>query len=85
MQKSRKNRGKNVNFVGTYVDPRIVPGFRYRVRLAGSKKRFFNGRALRLVSVGMGYAKRITFEPDQERLNESENHFWSDSNPDGYG
>lgn len=71
--------------VGTYVDPRIVPGFRYKVRVAGSKGRLFNGQALRLNSIGMGYAKRITFECDPNNLNESQNHFWSDSNPDGYG
>ncbi|KAL0268425.1 UNVERIFIED_CONTAM: hypothetical protein PYX00_010378 [Menopon gallinae] len=71
--------------VGTYVDPRIVPGFRYKVRVAGSKGRLFNGQALRLNSIGMGYAKRITFECDANNLNESQNHFWSDSNPDGYG
>lgn len=71
--------------IGTYVDPRILPGFRYKVRPAESKKKIFNGQALRLVSIGMGYAKRLTFEPEANQLNTSENHFWSDSIPCGYG
>jgi len=70
--------------IGTYIDPRIVPGFEYRVRMAGPpRKHFFQGRALRLVSVGAGYGKRITFAPDV--LNEPENYFWSDTHPDGLG
>lgn len=36
-----------------------------------------------LQSVGMGYAKRITFKPDT--LNAPENYFWSDSHPEGLG
>lgn len=72
-------------FTGTYVDPRIVPGFRYKVRPAESKKRIFNNRALQLISIGMGYAKRLTFEPEPNRLNNPQNHFWSDSIPGGYG
>lgn len=71
--------------IGTYVDPKIAPGFRYKVRLAASNRKLFNGHALKLASIGMGYAKRLTFEPNQDNLNESNNHFWSDSNPDGYG
>ncbi|XP_054288791.1 uncharacterized protein LOC129004288 isoform X1 [Macrosteles quadrilineatus] len=70
--------------IGTYIDPRIMPGFEYRVRMAGPpRKHFFQGRALRLVSVGAGYGKRITFAPDV--LNEPENYFWSDTHPDGLG
>uniref|UniRef100_A0A0A9YBD2 Exoglucanase A n=3 Tax=Lygus hesperus TaxID=30085 RepID=A0A0A9YBD2_LYGHE len=70
--------------IGTYVDPRIVPGFHYKVRPAFGKRRpLFGGRALRLMSVGMGYGKRITFAPDV--LNAPENFFWSDSHPDGLG
>ncbi|XP_046994832.1 uncharacterized protein LOC124606809 [Schistocerca americana] len=71
--------------VGTYVDPRIAPGFCYRVRPAGSKRHLFGGRALRLLNIGMGYGKRITFAPDPDNLNEPANYFWSDSHPDGVG
>ncbi|XP_026499707.2 uncharacterized protein LOC113403383 isoform X1 [Vanessa tameamea] len=69
--------------IGTYVDPRIVPGFHYRVRPANSRRHLFEGRSLLLQSVGMGYGKRITFQPDT--LNEPENYFWSDSHPEGLG
>ncbi len=47
---------------GTYVDPRITPGFQYRVRQLGSGKYLFKGRAMTLQSIGMGYGKRITFK-----------------------
>lgn len=70
--------------IGTYVDPRIAPGFYYKVRpAAGKRKPLFGGRCLKLVSIGAGYAKRITFAPDV--LNSPENFFWSDSHPDGLG
>ncbi|XP_063383919.1 uncharacterized protein LOC134670158 isoform X2 [Cydia fagiglandana] len=69
--------------IGTYVDPRIVPGFHYRVRPAGCRRHLFEGRSLLLQSVGMGYGKRITFKPDT--LNAPENYFWSDSHPEGIG
>ncbi|KAF9421111.1 hypothetical protein HW555_002823 [Spodoptera exigua] len=69
--------------IGTYVDPRIIPGFYYRVRPAGSRRHLFQGRSLLLQSIGMGYGKRITFKPDS--LNEPENYFWSDSHPEGIG
>ncbi|GLV34717.1 hypothetical protein CBL_09198 [Carabus blaptoides fortunei] len=69
--------------VGTYVDPRIVPGFSYRVRPNDRKEHLFAGRALKLQSIGMGYAKRLTFTPDS--LVEPNNYFWSDTHPDGVG
>lgn len=69
--------------IGTYVDPRIIPGFHYRVRPAGSRRHLFEGRSLLLQSIGMGYGKRITFKPDS--LNTPENYFWSDSHPEGVG
>ncbi|XP_072949289.1 uncharacterized protein [Epargyreus clarus] len=69
--------------IGTYVDPRIVPGFCYRVRPASSRRHLFEGRSLLLQSIGMGYGKRITFKPDT--LNAPENYFWSDSHPEGLG
>ncbi|XP_053609377.1 uncharacterized protein LOC128674664 isoform X1 [Plodia interpunctella] len=69
--------------IGTYVDPRVVPGFQYRVRPAGSRRHLFGGRSLLLQSVGMGYGKRITFKSDS--LNSPENYFWSDSHPEGIG
>ncbi|KAG7308601.1 hypothetical protein JYU34_005820 [Plutella xylostella] len=69
--------------IGTYVDPRIIAGFQYRVRPAGSRRHLFQGRDMLLQSVGLGYGKRITFKPDT--LNAPENYFWSDSHPDGLG
>lgn len=69
--------------VGTYVDPRILTGFRYRVRPTDSKKHLFGGNALILQAIGRGYGKRLTFASSD--LNNNENYFWSDSNPDGYG
>nr|CAD7590117.1 unnamed protein product [Timema genevievae] len=71
--------------IGTYVDPRIVPGFDYRVRPAGSKHHLFQGRALTLTSVGPGYGKRLTFAPDLKCLNSPNNYLWSDSHPEGLG
>lgn len=68
---------------GTYVDPRIIPGFHYRVRPNDRKEPLFDGRALRLLSIGMGYAKRLTFEPDS--LLRPDNYLWSDNHPDGLG
>lgn len=65
------------------MDRRIVPGFHYRVQVEGSGRKLFGGRAQRLDSIGRGYAKRITFEPT--RLNSPDNHFWSDSYPEGFG
>lgn len=72
-----------IQILGTFVDPRIIPGFYYRVRPAGSRRHLFEGRSLLLQSVGMGYGKRITFKPDT--LNAPENYFWSDSHPEGIG
>jgi hypothetical protein len=68
---------------GTYVDPRIIPGFHYKVRPNDRKEHLFGGRALRLLSIGMGYAKRLTFEPDS--LVHPDNYLWSDNHPDGLG
>ncbi|XP_046390726.1 uncharacterized protein LOC124159158 [Ischnura elegans] len=70
--------------IGTYVDPRITPGFHYRVRPAGNPRPLFGGRSLRLLSIGAGYGKRISFEPDSLN-NPSAFTFWSDSQPDGFG
>ncbi|XP_013785984.1 uncharacterized protein LOC106470010 [Limulus polyphemus] len=69
--------------VGTYVDRRIVPGFKYRVRIIQTDLYQFGGKALNLRSIGMGYGKRLTFE--SESLNYNENYFWSDSDSNGYG
>jgi hypothetical protein len=62
-----------------------MPGFYYRVRPAGSKKLLFDGQSLLLISIGPGYGKRITFMPDRQNLNASNNFLWSDSHPDGLG
>lgn len=69
--------------VGTYVDPRVIPGFYYRVRPNDRKEHLFNGRSLKLVSIGMGYAKRLTFESESKI--ENDNFLWSDNHPDGLG
>lgn len=69
--------------IGTYVDPRILTGFKYRVRAADSKKFLFNGDALVLQAIGRGYGKRLTFASNN--LNNNGNYFWSDTNPEGYG
>jgi len=37
------------------------------------------------MSIGPGYGKRITFMPDKQSLNASNNFLWSDSHPDGLG
>lgn len=64
------------------MDPRILPGFRYRVRHVGTERYLFNGRALTLQSIGLGYGKRLTFTGDS--LNFNDNYFWSDSDPRGF-
>ncbi|XP_071057399.1 uncharacterized protein [Onthophagus taurus] len=69
--------------VGTYVDPRIIPGFTYRIRPNDRKKHLFNGESLKLQSIGMGYAKRLTFGSNT-KLNPS-NYLWSDNHRDGLG
>lgn len=69
--------------VGTYVDPRIIPGFYYRVRPNDRKSHLFNGKTLRLLNIGMGYAKRLTFESESKI--ENNNYLWSDNHPDGLG
>ncbi|KAK4312464.1 hypothetical protein Pmani_016127 [Petrolisthes manimaculis] len=69
--------------IGTYVDARIATGFHYRVRPADSRRPLFQGCPLLLQAIGRGYGKRLTFAGD--KLNNNENYFWSDSNPEGYG
>lgn len=70
-------------YKGTYVDPRIIPGFYYRVRPNDRNTRLFNGRGLKLQSIGIGYAKKLTFEPDSAL--KQDNYLWSDNHPDGLG
>ena len=67
--------------VGTYVDPKIVPGLAYRVRRNGTDDYLFDGAALVLKSVGKGYGKRLTFHSE---ATENDNFFWSDSNEEGF-
>lgn len=71
--------------IGTYVDKRVVPGFRYVVRVNRTTRFLFGGRPLRLDSVGRGYGKRITFEAPPGGLNENDNYFYSDTIAQGYG
>ncbi|XP_076466320.1 uncharacterized protein LOC143297751 [Babylonia areolata] len=68
--------------IGVYVDPKITPGFRYRIRRVGTESYLFEGRALTLLSVGLGYGKRLTFAGDSLIFND--NYFWSDSDPSGF-
>lgn len=68
--------------IGTYVDKSILPGFRYRVRKNLTDEYLFDGQALCLQSIGLGYGKRLTFQ--SELLNENDNYFWSDSRRQGY-
>lgn len=77
--------------VGVYVDKRVIPGFKYRVRPlppVGKKSTtypcLFGGRALTLQSIGRGYARRFTFEADKNCLNNNKNYFWSDNRPEGF-
>lgn len=77
--------------VGVYIDKRVIPGFKYRVRPLPSigedstkHECLFDGRALTLKSIGRGYARRFTFEADKNRLNDNENYFWSDNRQEGY-
>lgn len=44
----------------------------------------FNGKALTLLNIGRGYARRLTFESGESKLNNNENYFWSDSRPEGF-
>ncbi|XP_059175698.1 uncharacterized protein LOC131955555 [Physella acuta] len=68
--------------IGFFVDKRICPGFRYKVRRVNSEKFFWNNEARCLESIGTGYGARLTFSGD--KLNYNENYFWSDSNPEGF-
>lgn len=69
-------------FTGFDIDSRIVPGYRYYVRYIGTNQYLFNGEARRLISIGLGYGRRMTFEGDS--LNFNDNYFWSDSTPSGF-
>ncbi|RZF40562.1 hypothetical protein LSTR_LSTR013133 [Laodelphax striatellus] len=70
--------------VGLYIDPRVVCGFRYRVRRIDDKTHLFNKQALELQSIGRGYSRRLTFAGGKGRLNDNDNYFWSDSFPSGF-
>lgn len=77
--------------MGVYIDKRVVPGFKYRVRplpqvgkSSTMHKCLFDEKALTLKSIGRGYARRFTFAADENRLNNNDNYFWSDNRPDGF-
>lgn len=61
---------------GTFVDPRIIPGFSYRVRVLGGERYLFDGQPVVVNAVGIGYGKRITT---------SAGHFYSDTYQHGVG
>lgn len=44
----------------------------------------FGGKALTLQSIGRGFARRLTFEPIDSKLNDNSNYFWTDSRPEGF-
>ncbi|XP_052811561.1 uncharacterized protein LOC128239116 [Mya arenaria] len=67
---------------GLELDRRIAPGFRYTVRYIDTSEYLFEGEARRLESIGLGYARRLTFQGD--RLNFNDCFFWTDSNPNGF-
>ncbi|XP_033740582.1 LOW QUALITY PROTEIN: uncharacterized protein LOC117327630 [Pecten maximus] len=67
---------------GFYVDRRVCPGFRYKVRFVSRRDDVFDGKGRCLLSVGMGYGKRLTFKGD--KLNVNDCFFWSDNDEDGY-
>lgn len=74
---------------GVYIDKRIIPGFKYRVRplpsLAEPTKKhqcLFDNKALTLQSIGRGFARRFTFESEGNLSND--NYFYSDNRPEGY-
>ncbi|CAK9290941.1 unnamed protein product [Gordionus sp. m RMFG-2023] len=71
--------------IGVYIDPKVLPGFKYKVRYIKEDDNnqtgglyLFNGKARYLLSLGSGYAKRLTFQG--ATLNNNKNYFWSDSN-----
>jgi len=76
--------------VGVYIDKRVCPGFKYKVLpLPGVNETqtlpyLFESKALTLRSIGRGYARRFTFEADENCLNDNENYFWSDNRPEGF-
>ena len=72
--------------VGIWVHPHIVPGFKYLIRpLGNSEKHLFEGKPLQLLTIGRGYARRLTFKPAPGCLNDDQNYFWTDSWPNGFG
>ena len=63
------------------MDKNIIPGFHYKVRILGTDRFLFKGKALALQSIGIGYGKRITFEG--ESFNVNRNYFYSDTQAEG--
>lgn len=58
------------------MDPRISRGFSYKIRILGTERYLFDGHAVTVCSVGMGYGKRIST---------SDGHFYSDTHSNGLG
>lgn len=67
--------------IGTFIDPSILPGFSYKVRKCCGEE-LFDGKPRHLMSIGMGYGKRMTFCKSSKLDND--NVFWSDSSAKGY-
>ncbi|XP_072036905.1 uncharacterized protein [Amphiura filiformis] len=70
--------------IGVYIDERICPGFKYRIRQLCRLNRYqFNGSALYLERIGQGYGRRLTFQ--SPHLNINQNIFYTDTHDGGYG
>lgn len=52
------------------------------MRRIGEADPIFDGKARRLLSVGLGYGRRLTFQGDLNSFNNC--CFWSDSSPTGF-
>ncbi len=69
---------------GVYIDKRVCPGFKYRIRQLAHPNRYqFNGSALYLERIGQGYGRRLTFQSPY--LNVNNNIFYTDTHDGGYG
>ncbi|KAL5009570.1 hypothetical protein ScPMuIL_011875 [Solemya velum] len=75
-------KSNEIPVIGLYVDRRVCPGFRYRVRYNSTEEYAFRGEPWLLASIGMGYSSRLTFTKGQ---GSSETYcFWPDNRDAGY-
>lgn len=69
--------------MGVYIDKRVIPGFKYLVKPIKTTKYLFQGVPLSLLSIGRGYARRLTFETNKQHRNQP-TYFYSDNHLEGY-